>query len=39
MNRKKIIKQGCAALLGLTLALSAAVLPQVRAAIAVDTER
>ena len=39
MNRKKIIKQGGAALLGLTLMLSAAFLPQAMAATAVDTER
>ena len=36
MNRKKMIKQGSAVALALTLALSAMILPQVRAATAID---
>lgn len=38
MNRKKMIKQGSAVALALTLALSAMILPQVRAATAIDTD-
>lgn len=38
MNKKKIIQKGGAAALALTLALAAMILPQVRAAVAIDTE-